>query len=394
MGPSPPAADAPFRAEAPPLGPVAEPSEAVRQTSLPNGLNVVFVERHDAPVVAVRMLVDRGALDLDDPAGIRTREMQYLYARGGDETAFERLSEERAEAGLTWSAGGNEDCSWEAVRAPSHAFGAALTFLAEMEVSASLSRSEYERRAAELKDDTRLQPLAAAEHRILFGAAHPYAYLHRFPEPISFAEAKALRARIFQPQHATLIVVGDVTPAEVDSSAMRWFGAWTATASLERRVALPAPFEGPRFAVVPERHLTQRHAAVFARGPLMTSEDADAFALVAKLLGGSTSGTLFEHLREGAGATYGVAAPVHALRVATWLSISASYDADKALGGVREVLGAIDQLRRGSVNEEDLRVAREALVSGWRGEMSTVDGASSLYASWIAVGRDVTRLNE
>ncbi len=76
------------------------------------------------------------------------------------------------------------------------------------------------------------------------------------------------------------------------------------------------------------------------------------------------------------------------------MSISASFQADRAVGGLRDVLAAIDGLRTGHLTDEELALARETRIARWRHAMSTARGAAALYAAGIAEGRETSRTQE
>ena len=204
---------------------------------------------------------------------------------------------------------------------------------------------------------------------------------------IPMEAAQAIHARLFQPAQAILVVVGDVGLERLQRSVERVFGPLAGAIALPRQAGAPPARPGPRVAVVRNRGLTQVRGAVFARGPAPPSEDTLALAIVAQLLAGGPSSTLFEQLREEAGAAYSLGAGTSAARTASWFSLAASYDADKAVAGVGAVLAAIRALRAGHVSDDQVAVARETIVAQWREQQSSVDGAVAMYASSIALGR-------
>jgi zinc protease len=387
--------DQPFRAQPPPIAPVTEASDSVRETRLANGVRVVLVERHGFPVVAAHLILDRGSVDLDDAGGIGVREMQYFFARGGDERASERISADAARLGLGSNTGATADDAWVAVRSPTASFDAALDLLAGL-VHAELSAEEYDRRAAEWagQGGYRLAPVEILERRVLFDLKSAYGYAGPGSSPITREQAVSLHDRIFQPTHATLVIVGDVTPAQVDASALRSFGGWTAKETVRKNTS-PSPLRTAyRLVVLGQSGLVQRHGAVFARGPVAASPDMEAFELLAKVLGGAVSSKLFGHLRRESGAAFDVGARVEVSRDATWVSLFGSYDADKAVAGVKDVLTSIDGVRSGRVPEDEFSAARETLVAEWRSAMASVDGAAGMYARAAALGVGVDRVRD
>ena len=389
------APDQPFRAEPPPLSPVTDVTESVRETTLPNGVRVVLIERHDFPLVAAELVADRGSLDLADAGGIEVQEIAYLFGRGGDEATHERLSADAAKLGIGSGTGATVDYGWAEVASGTDSLDAAFDDLASL-AHARLSPEEYDRRAAEWagRGGYAPGPVEVLEKRVLFDMKHPYGYAGPGPTPIERAEAQSLHDRIFQPAHATLVIVGDVTPAQVDASVLRSFGSWVTTLTVPKNATPPPAKGGHPLVVLPQPALVQRYGAVFARGPVPTSPDMEAFELLAKVLGGAHSSKLHSRLRQESGAAYEVRAPIVRLREATWVSLVGSYDADKAVAGVGDVLAAIDRVRKGGVSDDEISTARETLLAGWRGMMSTSAGAARLYAHAIALGVGIDRVRD
>lgn len=391
--PIPPSIEEPFRAQPPPQRTVVDAKEVLRETTLPNGLHVVVVERHNFPSVAIRLRVDRGAVDFDDVDAASIDQMLHLFGRAGDLRTFERLQRECADNGVGWQLDGDADGVTAGAYGPSRSFAVALSVLARVSFQANLSPQEYDQRVAEWKQGGSYSLPHLAERAVLFGPHHPYGHspeAHR--SPLSREAASSLHARIFQPAHATAVIVGDVTLSDVDALAGHWFGSWVGNDSVVRNAHPPPAVSGPRLSVVSRRDLAQRSAAVFARGPLVTNEDSVAFEVAARILGGAHSSTLAEALREHSGATYGVSSPLYSQRTASWLSIAASYESEKAVESVRRILVAIDTLRSNRESDEEIAVAKATLIAKMRGMMATPSGAAALYSTWIAHGRNPSNL--
>ena len=393
--PEAPAPRDPFPSEPPALAPVSEVVDAApRITTLANGLRVVLVERHTFPVVAARLFVDRGSLDLDDAGGIRVSQAMYLFERGGSEAALEGISADAMRIGASCSSGAHPMAAWVSVRSPAQEFEAALDLMTRLSFKARLTDEEYRRRQAEWTkaSDFGGLNLDAAERFVLFGASHPYGFAGHGRNVIPMDDARSLHETLFQPSVATLVLVGDVTPERVDSGVAGAFARWSAAAPpLPKKTDPPPQRGGPRISLISHHGLTQMRGAIFARGPLPSDDDSFAFAVVANLLGGGKSSRLYEVLREEIGAAYNVGAYARLRRNASWLSLSASYDIDKAVRGIEAVIAAIGDLREGVVTDEQIAVAREALLAGWRETMATVEGTAAFYAYWSELGVEPER---
>src|ERR1700733_5016179 len=75
--------DEAFRREPPAASPVLEVPDAIVMRSLANGLSIVYVPRHDLPLVTSVLVTLRGPGDLGG-AGLGVDEMAHLFSKGGE----------------------------------------------------------------------------------------------------------------------------------------------------------------------------------------------------------------------------------------------------------------------------------------------------------------------
>jgi zinc protease len=357
-------------------------------TTLPNGLRVLLFERHDFPVVAARLVVARGAVDLGDAGGVQVTETEYIYGRGGSEAAFEALSREAGRTGTSYASGQNGSMLWFATRSPAGELDTALGILSRTTFRAELAPEEYGRRAFEWNASSTKTGLSlqTAEQRVLFGHSLPYGCPVPAPEAIPLQTAKTVRERLLQPSHSFLVVVGDVAPDALRGSAARAFGAWTATQTVPKIVDPPPTSDGPRLSILSQRRVAQTYGAVFARAPLAASEDFAPFLVVSVLLGGGKSSKLFEQQREESGNAYDPSAFIFVERTASWISLTAAYDAEKVVDGIATLLAAVKRLRSGEVTDDEIAVARETYLARHRESMATASGAAADYGEWLGLG--------
>jgi zinc protease len=388
------APDDPARATPPSPAPVAEAVDAPpRSTTLPNGMRVVLYERHDYPTFAARLVIDRGAVDLDDEGATQLSQMMYLFATEPDVDRWSRHETDTSTAATRYGSGASASQAWLSAEGTDGGFDGAIAALARWCMSGALTQDEYDRRAAEWADITR-KKVVSLDHGVelvLWGRSHPYGYAGRPEAILPLGAARSLHGHLFQPAHAALVVVGDIDPSRLDEAASRAFGAWTDGAPIGRRTAAPPPDDGPHLSVIPDSGLTQTWAHVAALGPSPSSDDVPAFLVVGKLLAGGKSSRLFERLRDETGDAYLADFGVHFERTASIVTMKASYDTDKAVEGVGDVLRAIADLRGGKVTDEELAVAREAVLADWRSTMASHEGAASAYAFWLGLGAGAER---
>jgi predicted Zn-dependent peptidase len=375
--------DEPFRARAPAVPLVVEaidpPPKVMTEKS---GLRVEVFPRPFVPIMHVRLVVDRGAIDLGDPGGLKTEEVDQLFRRLGDETTYEEISAHLTEAGGTWNKGFTRDAFWVDVKVPRTGLAAALEAISRGFVHAWLSPAEYELRSREWKNIAVSASLGQenAERLILFGDKHAYGYAGEGSVLMPREEAQAVHDQLFQPLHSRLVVVGDADPAEVAKAVEKELGSWGAkTARRIARRALPPPdMKGARLAVVSGAPEDFRYGAVFARGPAPDSADLDAFRVAVEVIGGVVSSRLYEELRRD-GDAFTSHGETHVARTATWAEIGTSYARGRTVAGVEKTLKVIEALRAGTVSEEDVATAKEALAGALRADLATDQGAAKRY---------------
>jgi zinc protease len=190
-------------------------------------------------------------------------------------------------------------------------------------------------------------------------ADHPYGrpVLGRREDIAGFDRAALLAHydRYYWPDNATVTVIGDLARNEVLATIADVFGAVPAGRRAPNRIDAGPP-TGGRFSLAlpgaPEQ-------LVFAyRSPTGLSPDSDALSLLALVLAGGRSSRLYRTLVQGGHAS-DVWAHLWRLRSNGVFQIQASLAEDGDPEQVEHVLrAAIDQVRRGGVEPDELRRAR------------------------------------
>ncbi len=123
---------------------------------------------------------------------------------------------------------------------------------------------------------------------------------------LSLDDVKSYNAGAFRPDMTTIVVIGDVTPAQAEASVAKWFGGWTSSGS-KPNIVLPAvPLNKPSAAVVPDASRVQDSATLVENvGVARSDPDYYALRLGNHVLGGGFYATrLYHDLREKAGLVY------------------------------------------------------------------------------------------
>ncbi|MBN2579722.1 MAG: insulinase family protein [Pirellulales bacterium] len=284
---------------------------------LSNGMELLVVEKHALPTVALNLVFPVGRT-AEPPSKLG---LAGLTAAVWDEGTKTRTAEQIADelAGLGASLSCSTDWNTSAVRL----FTLKRHLPAALAVYADVLRNPVfpERELAREKNillgrliQARNEPTILAMLAVgptLYGPDHPYGQ-PPFGTPKTLASlAQADLADFyrghFRPEQATLIAVGDVTPAELTAELEKALGGWKSEAAdlpQEQLPPLPAP-KPTRIVLVDKPGSAQSVITVAQVGPQRTSPDYYALSVMNTLFGGQFMSRLNMNLREAKGYTYG-----------------------------------------------------------------------------------------
>ncbi|WP_426661764.1 M16 family metallopeptidase [Rhodanobacter aciditrophus] len=239
-----------------------------RERTLPNGLQVLSVEDHASPDVAVQMWYHVGSKD--DPRG------RSGFAHLFEHLMFKSTRHMRAEEmdRLTEDVGGANNAStgdditnyYEVV--PANHLQTLLWAEADRLSSLNVDEANFKSERAVVEEEYR-QSVLAQPYGKLFNAIDQYSYkVHPYRRPtigsIPDLEAASLRDVIafhdtyYRPDNATLIVAGDFDPKQLDAWVDQYFGWIQKPATRIPQVA----------AKEPRRRKDERYTVTSATAPL------------------------------------------------------------------------------------------------------------------------------
>lgn len=379
----------------PPLPSVAFVEAPTHEATLPNGLRVVVIERHERPIVATRLLLRASAAaESDEQAGITWLSLAALEdrveRRNGDDELL--VSDERsarwqlAELGGRMSFDVTHDGSWLGIE------GYSVDTLKYLEALRDVMKARRhgtggfgDRREAlldaiedlELGDDETMSEHLA---RLAFGPRHVYARrvigTVASLDHLGIEDLVAHQNAVLQPRGATLLVVGDVDPVKVLAQAASVFRKWTPTRPV-LEAAIEVPKVGKRQAVrVIPRTPARTTALCGVRGLGDVTQSDAALDVFAETLG---SDRLRTALREERGLTYATEALVLRHRRARALVFCARLPTARTTEGLAVFVQALDGLRASPPSAEEVERAKATLQSRRAVERSHVQG---IVASW------------
>lgn len=282
---------------------LALPAMAVPVTdfSLENGLQVVVIEDHRAPVVTHMVWYKTGGADeIAGQSGI-AHFFEHLMFKGTDTMAPGEFSAIVAASGGSDNAFTSHDYTGYFQRVASEQLGEMMRLEADRMVNLNLSQENVdterdvvlEERGQVIDSDPAallFEQMAAAQY-----LNHPYGkpvigWRHEI-EQLTRTAALDFYARHYAPNNAILVVAGDVNPADVRALAQQYYGPLLPSKTLPARMR---PQEPPQLSERRLRLADDRVAQPFVNRSYIAPErnqgdqkQAAALTILAEILGGS-----------------------------------------------------------------------------------------------------------
>jgi zinc protease len=284
------------------------PPIAYQQRTLPNGLQVLSVEDHASPNVAVQVWYHVGSKD--DPQGrsgfahlfehLMFKSTKHMHAE-----QFDRLTEDVGGANNA-STGDDVTNYFEVV--PSNHLQTLLWAEAERLSNLNVDEANFKSERAVVEEEYR-QSVLANPYGKLFNAIDPHSYtVHPYKRPTigsiedleaaTLPDVIAFHQTFYRPDNATLIVAGDFDPKQLDAWVDQYFG-WIpkpATPIPQVTAQEPKRKKNLRYTVTSETAPLPAVAITWLLPPASDTADSIPLQVAAALLSQGDSSRLYQSL--------------------------------------------------------------------------------------------------
>jgi predicted Zn-dependent peptidase len=376
--------DAPFRTAPPPAdGSVTFTPPKIVSFNLKNGVKVLMVERHELPIVAVRVVVKGGQGDLaTERPGVMSFVGAMLEQGTATRTALQ-ISDDYEAIGAQHGASMQWDSGGASVKVLGEQLDKGLAILADVVQKPSFPEAEIARlkarRVAALSLEKNSPPAMAANALAasVYGRAHPYGHSlsGREDDIKKVGRDELLRAyrRVYVPRNAAIVVAGDVTRKDLEPKLEAAFGGWkggAAPALATPKVA--AAKDAPRLVLVDRPGAPQAQVLLAEPGVAMSTPDRDALTVMNAILGGVFSSRINMNLREAHAYTYGARSRFVMRHGAGPFNAGGAIFSDKTGPAIHELFTEITRMAQEDVRDEELADAKEFIKLGMPGRFETV----------------------
>jgi zinc protease len=373
----------PDRSAPPRVGPPpALKLPAIQKQELSNGLAVWIVEQHEVPLAQLNLLVRAGsAVDPSGKFGVASMTAAMLDEGAGKRSALE-LADAVEYLGADLNTTSSFDYSAVRMSVPVARLADALPLMADVSLRPTFPATELERLRKErltallqARDDPAAL-VSIAFPRLVFGTSHRYG----IPAGGTAAELNAmvvddLRAfhhTFYRPEHAILIVAGDVATATVVAELEKAFGGWKGEGPATQIAKVPEPkqLNERQIYLVDKPGAAQSQIRIGWVGVPRSTPDYAEIEVMNTILGGAFTSRLNQNLREKNQYSYG-ARSVFDTRLGPGLFYAtAGVQTDKTAEALREFFNELTGMSKPVPNEE-LEKARNYVAFGFPGEFET-----------------------
>ncbi len=385
--------DEAFRSKPPPSGePMPFVPPAIVEQRLANGLRVLLVERHQLPIVAFQIVVDRGADQLTPGAGAF---LGAMLTQGTKTRSALEISDALGKLGAQYGAWGGLDSIGVNAKVLAQSFPEALAVLADCMRNPAFAKEEVERErskritAIAQQKDSPQTLLRNAVSEVLYPDTHPYhAPLlgnEAAVQKLTAEDLAGFHKKLVQPEDLTVAIAGDITKDAALAEVDKVFGDWKGKPEDAVEIKEPKETAGPARVVLIDRPgATQSHLAATLVGVPRSSKDFHALMVMNTILGGQFSSRLNLNLREKHAYTYGAGSSFDMRHGAGPFTAGGAIVREKTEPAAEEILAEIRRMQDALVSDEELADAKTNLIRRLPASFETVSDVAGSIA-YLAV---------
>jgi len=365
-----------------------------QRAKLSNGLQVVVVERHNAPVVDFTMISDVG-FSADSQAKPGTARLAMLMLQEGTKTRSSVAIAERAESlGATLGVGSSLDRSFLRMNALASKLGESLDLYTDLLMNPTFPAKELDRLRGQTLatiQQEKVQPQAVINRvlpRLIYGEGHPYANpasgtgTVEAVQGLKSGDLSTFYQRWVRPDNSVLLVVGDTTLAKIQPVLEQRLAAWRAPAEAKpvkniASVQLPAK---PRVFLINRTGAEQSQIIASSAGPTRGDPEHIEFVAIETLLGGNFTSRLNMNLREDKHWSYGAGARVTDAVGQGMFRAGAGVQTDKTAESMTEIRKELrDLLGSKPADAAELKFTKDSIAISLPGNNET---STEIAGSW------------
>lgn len=366
---------------------------------LDNGLVLIVLERHALPMVNVTLSLKAGSIyDPPGQEGLANLTNSCL-SRGTKKRTATQISQEIDFVGGSLSATTGMDFANLNLKILKKEIELGFDLLADVLVRPTFTTDELEREKQEViadiinQEDNPRVVASKAFYKTVFGS-HPYWHptegIRESVSALTREPVVEFHRKYYRPNNAVMVVVGDITFAEVSKSLGKYFTDWESKEiDFPKLTAAPAPVKIQQELI--DKPLSQATIMLGHLGISRNNPDYYAAYVMNYILGGGGfSARLLTNIRDNQGLAYSVGSYFHANVQPGNFQVSAQTKNSSASQVVEAILKEIKTIYSQPVSDEELEAAKADITGSFPLKLDTNSKVASylVYMENYGLGMD------
>ena len=355
----------------------------IKREKLPGGLTVLYVERHELPIVMATLLVKASPLE-EDPVKAGTA---YITAKMLNEGTAGRkaadISQEIEFIGGSLETSTNNDFTTISLSVLKKDVEKGFDLFSDVVLHPSFPADELARKKELVKGALKQreeEPSFVAGREFIkdvFGE-HPYGRLVEGGvesiNAIEKADAVNFYNDFYRPENAILAVVGDISRDELAGLLDRYFSSWKAKQEQKdaKKMPLPPPvLKQPRVEII-DKDVAQ--ANIFFGGPGISRDNPDYYSVSVMNYvfgGGGFASRLMKVIRDEMGLTYSINSFFAPNKYPGRFEVEVQTKNESAGRVIEEILKQIRLIKAVPVTNQELQDAKDYLTGSFPRRLET-----------------------
>jgi zinc protease len=389
-----PAAD---RKTMPAAGEAPEPAfPKIQRATLSNGLNVLLAERHGVPLVNFNMMFDAGfAADQFAVPGTASLAMNMLDEGTKSRNAID-ISKELAALGATLGSGSGLDYSTVSLSTLKSTLDRALDLYTDVILNPSFPQADFDRlkklqiAAIQREKQQPVQMALRVFPSLLYGKGHAYANpftgsgTEQSVAGLTREEMIKFHQAWLKPNNATLVVVGDVTLAELTPKLEAKLASWKPAEVPKKNLAEVPVAEKQAVYIIDKPGAVQSVILAGVIAPPKSNPDEIAIETMNTILGGAFISRLNMNLREDKHWSYGAGSFLPGARGPRVFISYAPVQSDKTKESILEVQKELrGVIKDRLITADELAMAKGNLTLALPGSWETTNDVTGAIAQMV-----------
>lgn len=365
-------------------------------TTLDNGLVVITLEDHSAPVVSAQAWCRAGSIDEGRWLGAGlSHVLEHMLFKGTTTRGPGRIDQEVHDAGGYMNAYTSFDRTVYWINVPNTGARVAVDILADIVQHATIPAEELVKELDVIRREMDMchDDPGRRSSRRLFETAYtrsPY----RFPviglpdifNTVTREDVAAYYREKYAPNNLFFVVVGDFQTSQVVAQLRESF-AQAKMRAIAAIPLLPEPRQTAPREWVEEAPIELGHTHYSWHIPELRHPDLAPLDVLSIVLGSGRSSRLFREVREKAGVVHSAEAWTYNPGSPGLFGLSAVVDGEKYAASTVALLREVERLRESLCEEAELAKAIKQITVGTLASRKSMQGqAQDLGGSWLAVG--------